>query len=123
MYANNCYISHSDDNAIVITGKCIRVNQIPLGDMLHNADSLQSVFDYKPMHCYLTMVPSTVDGQLDELEKLTIFGTRIAADDPDMLIMHKQRRFSIQACPRSNAKYQKDYADSIQGGNCYGPTS
>ena len=31
-----------------------------------------------------------VDGQPDELEKLTISGTRIAADDPDMLIMHEQ---------------------------------
>ena len=36
------------------------------------------------------MVPSTVDRQPDELEKLTIFGTRIAADDPGMLIMHEQ---------------------------------
>ena len=58
--------------------------------MLHNAESLQSVFDYNPMHCYSSMVPLTVYGQLDELEKLTIFGTRIAADDPDMLIMHEQ---------------------------------
>ena len=90
MYANNCYISNPDDDDIVVTGKCIRVDQIPLNDMLHNAESLQSGFDYKPMHCYSTMVPSTVDGQPDELEKLTIFGTRIAADDPDMLIMHKQ---------------------------------
>ena len=61
-----------------------------MNDMLHNAESLQSVFDYEPMHCYSTMVPSTVDGQPDELEKLTIFGTRIAADDPDILIMHEQ---------------------------------
>ena len=90
MYANNCYISNPGDDDIVVTGKCIRVDQIPLNDMLHNAESLQSGFDYKPMHCYSTMVPSTVDGQPDELEKLTIFGTRIAADDPDMLIMHKQ---------------------------------
>ena len=85
-----CYILHSDDNAIVITGKCIRVNQIPLGDMLHNAESLQSVLDYKPMRCYSiisNIVPLT---QPDELEKLTIFGNRIAADDPDMIIMHEQ---------------------------------
>ena len=51
--------------------------------MLHSAESLQSVFDYKPMYCYSTMVPSTVDGQQDEQERLTILGTRIAADDPD----------------------------------------
>ena len=36
------------------------------------------------------MVPSMVDGQQDELEKLTILGTRIAANYPDMLVMHKQ---------------------------------
>ena len=77
MYANNCYISNPDDDDIVVTGKCIRVDQIPLNDMLHNTESLQLGFDYKPMHCYSTMVPSTVDGQPDELEKLTIFGARI----------------------------------------------
>ena len=49
MYANNCYIFHSDDDAIVIFGKFIRVDHIPMNDMLHNADSLQSVFDYKQM--------------------------------------------------------------------------
>ena len=90
MYANNCYISHPDDNAVVVTGKCIRVDQIPLGDMLHNAESLQSVLDYKPMRCYSiisNIVPLT---QPDELENLTIFGNRIAADDPDMIIMHEQ---------------------------------
>ena len=76
MYANNCYISHSDDNEIVATGKCIRVEQIPWNDMRHNAKLLQSVFNYMPMHCYSTMVPLTVDRQPDELEKLTIFGTR-----------------------------------------------
>ena len=49
MYANNCFISNSDDDAILVTGKCIRVDQIQLNDMLHNAESLQSVFDYKPI--------------------------------------------------------------------------
>ena len=81
MYANNCYISHPEDDAIVVRGKCIRVDRIPLNDMLHNADSLQPVFDYKPMLCYSTMVQSTVDGQPDELEKLTIFGMQIARSE------------------------------------------
>ena len=71
MYAKNCYISNPDDDGFVATGKCIKVDQIPSNDMLHNADSLQSVFDYKPMHCYSTVVPLAVDGQPDELEKLT----------------------------------------------------
>ena len=40
------------------------------------------------MHFYSNMMPSMVDGQPDELEKLTIFGISIAADDPDLFIMH-----------------------------------
>ena len=108
MYANNCYISHPEDDAIVVTGKYIRVDQFPLNDMLHNADSLQSVFDYKQMHCYSTMVPLTVDGQPDELEKLTISGTRIAADDPDMLIMHEQLTdFPYKLVPEAMQKIRK----------------
>ena len=74
MYANNCYISHSDDDGIL--------------DMSHIAESQQSLFDYKAMHFYSNMMPSMVDGQPDELEKLTIFGISIAADDPDLFIMH-----------------------------------
>ena len=57
---------------ILVACKCIRVDQIPLLDMLHNADSLQSIFDYKAMHCHSNMVPLTVDRQPDELEKLTM---------------------------------------------------
>ena len=90
MYANNCYISHSYDNEIVVTSKCIRVDQISLLDMLHIAKSLQSVFYYKATHCYTNMVASTVDGQPDELEKLTIFGILIAADAPDLVVLHEQ---------------------------------
>ena len=65
------------------------MDQIPLLDMSYNAESLKLVFDYtKAMLCYSNMVPSTVDGQPDELETLTIFGVRIAADDPDLVMMH-----------------------------------
>ena len=35
MYANNCDISHSDDDGIVATVKCIKVDQIPLLDTQH----------------------------------------------------------------------------------------
>ena len=109
-YANNCYISHPDDDGIAVIGKCIRVDQIPLLDMLHNADSLQSVFDYKAMHCYSNIVPSTpgVDGQPDEQEKLTIFGICIAADDPGLVIMNEPLTdFLYQLVPESrcNARH------------------
>ena len=88
MYANNCYISNSDDDGIVVTCKCIRVDKIPLNDMLHNANSLQSVFDSVTIRQCIAIQTwcHRVDGQPDELEKLTIFGFRIAADDPDLVI-------------------------------------
>ena len=82
IYANNC-ISHSDNDGIVVACKYIRVDQIPLLDMLQNTESLQSVFNYKTMHCYSNMVPLMINWQSDELEKLTIFGTCIAASGPD----------------------------------------
>ena len=59
-------------------------------NVLNNAQSSQSVFDYKAMHCYSHMVLSMVDGQPDELETLTMFGICITADDPDLVIMQEQ---------------------------------
>ena len=35
----------------------IRVDEIPLSDMFHHANSLQELFDYKPMQCYSNYVP------------------------------------------------------------------
>ena len=49
-YANHSYIPNIDDEGIVVWGNlnCIRVDQIPLTNMFHNADSLQESFEYKP---------------------------------------------------------------------------
>ena len=53
-----------------------------------------------------------------------LYSIRITADDPDLSIFHEQlTEFSLQAGSRSNAKYQEDYAASIQGRYCYGLTS
>ena len=73
-----------DGEGIVVTGNSTRVDQIPLSDMFHNADSLQESFqvDYKPRYCHSNHVPSPVPGQPDELEKLTIYGEHISAEDP-----------------------------------------
>ena len=92
--------------------------------MLHNAESLQSGFYYKPTHCCSTMVLSTVDGQPDELEKLTIFGTRIAADDPDMLIMHEQLTdFPYKLIPEAMQNIRKIMQPASKEEIAYGLTS
>ena len=55
------------------------MDQILLTGMFHNADSLQESFEYKPIYCYSNYVPVAVQGQHDELEKLTIYCVRISA--------------------------------------------
>ena len=109
-YANNYYIPNIDDADIVVTGNVIRVDQIPLTDMFHNTNSLQESFDYKPMYCYSNYVPSLrlVPGQPDELEKLSICGVCISAEDPSIVTMHAA--FSVQASPGNNARNQENCA-------------
>ena len=108
IFANNCYIPNIDDDDVRMTADIIRVNQIPLDDMLHNSLPLQGVFEYKSIHCYCEMVPSIVPGHPDELEKLTIYGTRISATGPSIRIMYDGlRKFPYDLTPEAMQEIKK----------------
>ena len=48
------------------------------------------------MHCYSNYVPSTVQGQPDELKKLTIYGVRISDEDPSVINIDVLQNFSYK---------------------------
>ena len=58
--------------------------------------------------CYDNYVPSVVPGQPEELDKLTIYGVRISAEDPSMVIMHEaSQNFPYKQGPEAMQEIKK----------------
>ena len=59
------------------------------------------------MHCYSNYVPSTVQGQPDELKKLTIYGVRISDEDPSVINIDVLQNFSYKQIQEAMQEIKK----------------
>ena len=113
--ANIGYIPTAEEDAdnFGMTGNIFRLDQAEPRLLLHNANSLVHIFDYKQMHCSRDMVTSVHPGEPDHLTYLIVWAVKISERDLIVRIMMEDlQEFPYKLVKEAMTSFKNAMTDS-----------